>query len=250
MIGDEPPHLPNYHENVKRYDWKVEAKKLAEMNIPIYAVQALNRYESTPFWRQFASLTDGLHISLDQLSYITELFLAVCLKQQGNEQVEAYEQEVTTARRMDRGMTKIFDALLGRSGSASRATAQYGSADDLQAVAPGRFQVLQVYNDAVIKNFVEDAGALFKTGRGFYEFTKREEIQAYKEVVLQDRNSGDMFTGEKARELMGVGAGMANLSPKEVSNINQKYRIFVQSTSFNRKLKGGTLFLYEVDDTN
>jgi hypothetical protein len=59
-----------------------------------------------------------------------------------------------------------------------------------------------------------------------------------------------MFTGEKARELMGVGAGMANLSPKEVSNINQKYRIFVQSTSFNRKLKGGTLFLYEVDDTN
>lgn len=250
MTGDEPPHTADYWENTQRLDWRVEAKKLASMEIPIYAVQALNRRESTAYWRQFAELTGGFHIPLDQFSYITDLFLAVCYSRGGIEQVEAYEAEVTAQKRMDRGLTRIFDVLMGRVGDAARANSAFGNADDLKAVPPGRFQVLQVDTSAAIKDFVIQNGATFKTGRGFYEFTKREEIQEYKEVILQDRASGDMFTGERARELMGVGAGTINLSPKEAATVNQKYRIFVQSTSNNRKLIGGTLFLYEVEDWN
>ena len=37
---------------------------------------------------------------------------------------------------------------------------------------------------------------LFKAGRGFYEFTKPEIISHKKEVVLIEKETGDMFTGK------------------------------------------------------
>ncbi|MEI5604674.1 VWA domain-containing protein, partial [Streptomyces brasiliscabiei] len=76
-----------------------------------------------------------------------------------------------------------------------------------------------------------------KTGRGFYEFTKTETIQGKKEVILMDRKTGDMFTGQKAREMLGLPEG-ASIRIKPTSL--EKYVVFVQSTSANRKLMGGT----------
>jgi hypothetical protein len=116
---------------------------------------------------------------------------------------------------------------------------------DLHAVAPGRFQVLEVDKDAPIKKFVQENGLTFKTGRGFYEFTKTETIQGYKEIILMDRATGDLFEGEKAREMLGLPLGeTARIRPSAL----EKYMVFVQSTSANRKLIGGTRFLYEVED--
>jgi hypothetical protein len=60
-----------------------------------------------------------------------------------------------------------------------------------------------------------------------------------------DRKTGDMFSGRKAREMIGLPEGTdARLSPTALA----QYRVFVQSTSANRKLVGGTGFLYEVED--
>ena len=85
----------------------------------------------------------------------------------------------------------------------------------------------------------------FKTGRGFYEFTKTETIQGKKEIILMDRSTGDMFEGEAARDLLGLPMGTTvRIKP---SNL-EKYVVFVQSTSANRKLIGNTRFLYEVAD--
>ena len=56
-----------------------------------------------------------------------------------------------------------------------------------------------------IKEFVTRNSLLFSAGRGFYEFTKPEIISAKKEVVLVDRDTGDMFTGQEACELVGAG---------------------------------------------
>ena len=47
-----------------------------------------------------------------------------------------------------------------------------------------------------IKDFVQVHALLFKAGRGFYEFTKPEIISNKKEVVLVDKITGDMFTGQ------------------------------------------------------
>jgi hypothetical protein len=102
-----------------------------------------------------------------------------------------------------------------------------------------------VDRDMPIKQFVLENSLAFKTGRGFYEFMKTETIQGHKEVVLMDRKTGDLFSGERAREMLGLPPG-ATVRIKPASL--EKYVVFVQSTSYNRKLISGTRFLYEVED--
>jgi hypothetical protein len=58
--------------------------------------------------------------------------------------------------------------------------------------------VLTVDDRISIKDFVQANTLVFKAGRGFYEFTKPEKISNKKEVVLVDKVTGDMFTGQQA----------------------------------------------------
>lgn len=237
LIGDDVPHPPA--QNPGRLDWRNEAKALAENGITVYAVQALNRSHAKRFYEELARLGGGYHVPLDQFSFVTDMVMAVCYRQSGEEQLQRYEEEVKTQGRMNRGLNRIFSTMLGRA-----ATTTF-SETDLNAVAPGRFQVLDVDDDAAIKAFVEANGLTFKTGRGFYEFTKTETIQGHKEIILMDRASGDFFEGEKARELLGLPLGeTVRIRPTDL----EKYAVFVQSTSVNRLLKAGTRFLYEVED--
>ena len=111
-----------------------------------------------------------------------------------------------------------------------------------------------------IKEFVQNNSLLFKAGRGFYEFTKPEIISHKKEVVLVDKATGDMFTGQEAFDMIGginifvkknllitkiffIAGESTRIQPTAFKN----WRVFVQSTSYNRALVGGTGFLYEVD---
>lgn len=60
-----------------------------------------------------------------------------------------------------------------------------------------------------------------------------------------DENTGDLYTGDKARQMAGIPIGeTAELQPKSVDG----YTVFVQSTCLNRVLQSGTKFLYEVPD--
>jgi len=60
-----------------------------------------------------------------------------------------------------------------------------------------------------------------------------------------DRKTGDLFSGERAREVLGLPPGeTVRIRPTSL----EKYVVFVQSTSANRKLLGGSKFLYEVED--
>lgn len=237
LIGDDIPHPPAH--NPKKLNWRKELDKLAEAEITVYGVQALNRSHATPFYQELAEKSGGFHINLDQFSYISDLFLAVCYQQSSNEQLQAYEQEVIDQGRMSRGLNKIFNTMMNR-----EATSYYESAD-LRAVSPGRFQILEIEQDISIKAFVLENGLSFKVGRGFYEFTKTETIQAQKEIILMDRGTGDLFEGGAAREMLGLPMD-ATIRIKP-SNL-EKYVVFVQSTSANRKLIGKTRFLYEVED--
>ena len=237
LIGDDIPHPPAH--NPKKLNWRQEADKLADKEIMVYGVQALNRSHATPFYKELAEKSGGFHVNLDQFSYITDLFLAVCYQQSSNEQLQAYEQEVIHQGRMSRGLNQIFNSMM------KREETSYYAAADLRAVSPGRFQVLDVEQDISIKAFVLENGLTFKVGRGFYEFTKTETIQGHKEIILMERTTGDLFEGESAREMLGLPMGATvRIKP---SNL-EKYIVFVQSTSANRKLIGETRFLYEVED--
>jgi hypothetical protein len=237
LIGDDVPHGPS--QNPKKLDWRKEVDALGRMGIPVYGVQALNRRHATPFYTELARTSGGFHLSLDQFSHVTDMLLAICYKQSSDVKLQAYEAEVAKEGRMSRGLNTMFSTML------NRATPSIFGAADLRAVPSGRFQVLEVDKDIPIKDFVTENGLRFKPGRGFYEFTKTETIQGRKEVVLMDRKTGDLFSGERAREMLGLPPGESvRIRPANL----EKYAVFVQSTSNNRKLIGSTRFLYEVED--
>ena len=113
--------------------------------------------------------------------------------------------------------------------------------ESLAEVSTERFRILRVPKRCTIKQFVLSNNLEFKTGRGFYEFTKPEIISYKKEVVLVDKKTGEMFSGSDARRMIGAGSGI-RIPPTSF----EKWRVFVQSTSYGRNLMGGTSFLYEV----
>src|SRR5262249_19229024 len=174
-------------DNPKKLDWRKELKKLSDMNIPVYGVQALNRGHATRFYNELARKSNGFHISLDQFAFITDLVMAVCFKQASDDHLQRYAKQVIGEKRMNRGLNKIFSTMLGRKASTTF------DDPDLHAVPPGRFQILDVDKDDSIREYVEDNGLSFKPGRGFYEFTKTETIQPYKEIILTETSTGDLF---------------------------------------------------------
>lgn len=242
MIGDANPHGPNYPQNDLHLDWKNELDLLTESQVKVYGVQALNRYESTAFYKEVARRTGGFHLKLDQFSDVENVIMAVCYKQQGDEQLKKYVDLVQSQGRINRSTSQMYGTLLGKAPVVSFAKV------DLASVPAGRFQVLEVEKDAAIRDFVIASGAVFKKGRGFYQFMKKETVQENKEVVLVDKTTGDMFTGSKAREMIGVPAGTrGDVRPGE--GLLRNYETYIQSTSVNRRLVGGTKFLYEIGET-
>ena len=242
MIGDATPHLPSYHQNTRNLDWRNEIALLREAGVHVYGVQALNRSSSTSFYKEIAKGSGGLHLNLNQFRHVTDLIMAICYKQQSPEALTQYQDLVQSAGRMNRDVAQIFGVLSGKT-----VKVDFGKTGDLKPVLPGRFQIFRVEEDAAIKAFCTAMGAVFKQGRGFYEFTKTVTVQENKEVVLEHRKSGDLFTGEAARNMIGLPYGTrGRVNPKD-SKLSD-YVVFIQSTSNNRKLLAGTRFLYEVSD--
>lgn len=238
LIGDDIPHAPA--RNPQKFNWRTELKQLMDMGVTVHGVQALGRNHATLFYKELAEKSGGFHLNLDQFSYIVDLFMSVCYQQSSQEQLQNYEQEVINNGRMNRSLNQMFNTLLKREN-----VAVMYKKSELEPVHPSRFQVLEVETNISIKNFVLENGLTFKTGRGFYEFTKTETIQAKKEIILMERETGDLFAGDAVRELLDLPYGTSvRIKPTNLA----KYVVFVQSTSYNRKLIGGTRFLYEVED--
>jgi hypothetical protein len=268
LIGDDVPHGPEYRQNTKNLDWRNEISLLMEAGVHIYGVQALARRHATHFYKEIAHKTGGLHLELYQFSAVNDLVMAVCYNQESAAAFEKYEAEVESAGRMTDTTGAMFDVLAGREvrkihatrgfsgyggGTARRSTTSVIASGDVDEsklipVHPSRFQVLDIDRASAIRDFVQDRGLIFKTGRGFYEFTKTVTVQPYKEVVLVNNDTGAMFSGAAARGMLGLttdgSGGNVRLRPGALKG----YTAFIQSTSYNRKLLGGTSFLYEVED--
>ncbi|KAL7575088.1 hypothetical protein ACA910_000456 [Epithemia clementina (nom. ined.)] len=239
MIGDASPHT--IHNNKYDIDWRHECRDLAKMNIRVHGVHALGYSHSRNFYQEIARLTGGLYLELSQFSSIRDLILGVgYAENESMEQLHFLEKEVATEGRMNRPMRRAFRTLQGRD-----AAEDDDIPEGLTPVDEGRFQVLDIEERVPIQYFAQSQGLIFKAGKGFYEFTKPEKISLKKEIVLQKKSTGDFLTGAKARELLGVTA--ANAKTRLAPTALDEYRVFVQSTSYNRILIPGTKFLYEVD---
>lgn len=240
MIADCNPHKVGYKYGsyTNDLDWRNEVSLLVEAGITVIPVQALGNSFANAFYDGMARIAGTEKLELEQFSDINDMIMALCMSRAGK--VVEFEESLEKRGSVSYAVLKAVDVLTGR-----KVRAKKTSTHTKFAVHPSRFQVLNVDHNCSIRDFVLNNGLRFKKGRGFYEFTKPETIQDYKEVVIKDRSTGEMFSGTKAREILGIPIGR---TAKVKPDVLTKYQGFVQSTSVNRKLIGGTRFLYEVEE--
>lgn len=92
-------------------------------------------------------------------------------------------------------------------------------------------------------SLAREVGSSYQIGRGYYQLTKAEEVQAGKDFVILDKNTNALYGGAQARQLIGCPMHTSfKIKPGNLAN----YEIFIKSTSVNRKLVPGTKVLYFV----
>ncbi|ARF10148.1 hypothetical protein Hokovirus_1_27 [Hokovirus HKV1] len=252
MIGDAYPHEIN--DNPNKIDWRKEVDEISKMGINIYSIQALNSGNSKcyTFYKQMAQKTNGYHLFLNQFSHISMILEAVCYKQTNTDKLGQYELDlINQGYGMNKSMRDVFDTMLGRKTENTKIDFKEDLDDDLEddlteitPCPPAKYQVLHVEKSCSIKDFVLENKLTFKVGKGFYEFTKPETITNKKSVILLKKDTGELYEGRKARKLIGL----TNVDKKYKPSDLKEYRVFIQSTSYNRKLVANTGFLYESSD--
>lgn len=119
------------------------------------------------------------------------------------------------------------------------------SAADVNAslvpLTPGGYTFHPVKSDERVDEFVARVtGHPYQVGRAYYQLSKAETIQPQKQIAIETPKG--VFSGPEARTLLGLpdhhikaGFRSGDLAPGVT--------VFVQSTSYNRKLKSGTRLL-------
>jgi hypothetical protein len=99
------------------------------------------------------------------------------------------------------------------------------------------YDILPVHEDAPIRDYVYSRGLNYRIGSGFYQLTKTETIQPQKRLVIREKATDKVYSGDAARDLLGLSSGVAvRVKP----DANPEYDVFVQSTSVNRKVLQNT----------
>jgi len=97
--------------------------------------------------------------------------------------------------------------------------------------------------DCKIRDAIINHGREWIKGAAFYALIKTEKkVQPYKMVALRVKTSGKVYSGQAARDMLGIGnaTGTVRLVPGD----HGKFDVFIQSTSINRKIPAGTEVLY------
>lgn len=123
------------------------------------------------------------------------------------------------------------------------------TAEDLAQVANGRIEeVFELKERQAVAAGRQKTAQVYIPGRVYYEFSKRERIQHYKKIVIaiydRSRNEEDVYSGPGVREKLGLpddGKSEVRISPGEW--ISKGYKVYVLSTSNNRKVVPGTRLL-------
>jgi len=255
VIGDDLPHPKGWHRQKEPIDWKEVCNDMARKDIQIYPIQCLNRSYATLFYEKMAELTGGIHLELNQFSELENILVAIACQQESVETLQEFRRELVETSQLNRSLTRTLNRLEGIEAIIEPEVLS-GSSEDLVPVPPGTFQVLEVpegTEKVKLKSFMAENGVPWnKKDEKYYEFLKPQElIQTRKKVVLQHKLSGDMFSGEKARKLLGIHPTGANGNETvKKKNLPSEYNVFVQSTSPVRVLVNGSKFLYKVQEND
>jgi len=248
LIGDQVPHKVGYTSGRLKceYDWVAETEKLAKLNVKVYGIQALGNREATNFYTTISRLTNGVKLDLTQFQHIQTYLMAIASHQNGT--LEEFESSDATFG-TNIALKNMFRKLRGM-------VEDKGFAERVSILS--RFQVMNVSEICPIREFVLNNGCTFQKGRGFYQLVERkpngeanwEEIQEHKEVIFVDRETGETHSDTRwCREQLGIPFGTrGKVRPLQIPEIMDKYDVYIQSTSVNRKLDPGTKFLYELEE--
>ena len=114
---------------------------------------------------------------------------------------------------------------------------------ELQKMDPQAITVARVMPDdpIVIREFAgKKVPGGFRKGKVFYQLTESEKVQEYKGIIIQDVATGAFYSGwEAAARLLGIPkfSGTVHIRPGQLG----EFKVFIQSTSVNRKLVPGTV---------
>ena len=109
----------------------------------------------------------------------------------------------------------------------------------LDELKPDQYHLLNVGKKAAIKDFIESWKIPFVPGAAYYQLTKPEKVQGYKQVCIQNKLNGKVYSGTNVRSMLGLPDFEVAVSPAT----HPQYELFVQSQSFNRNLVPGTKLL-------
>lgn len=103
------------------------------------------------------------------------------------------------------------------------------------------FKVLNVPAKEAIGSFVSrNTNKPYKIGSAFYQLTKKENVQANKDLLIRSRNDDKIYGGDNARSILRIpSGGNIELNPAASND----YDVFVCSTSHNRNLVPNTKLL-------
>jgi len=101
----------------------------------------------------------------------------------------------------------------------------------------------RLQRDAAFRKYFNMTTQQYEVGRAYYELTKPEDVQPHKDILIMDRSNGAVFGGAEARGAIGM---PTNCDVRVKPGNHANYRLFVKSTSVNRKLVRGTAVLYRV----
>lgn len=264
LIGDEQPHEVGYYTYPRyinsygklqysrnnlapvtcKINWVDAMMACINQNIKFYPVQCLNNRHANFFYDRLATASQSVKLNLLQFQYITTYLLAIFHHENGT--LQTFEDSEDRFK-SNYNLSSMFDTLFGRASQAvTKRLVNVNNIVDYQSMVVDK-------HDIAIKAFVETNGIKFKKGLGYYEFgTKAEDVQDYKQIVLRDRETDEVIIDQaKARQLLGLPAtGTVSLAPTRCRDVLKKYKVFIQSTSVNRKLKENTEFLYAIDNAS
>lgn len=248
VIGDCEPHEVGYRYGsfINKMDWKEEAGLCSSKNIKVYAVQALSYGSRKGFYETLAKMSKTPKLELSQFSHITQFITAIMYQEEGK--LEEYENSDASFK-TNISLKRMFAKLKGLEVD-EKEYSSHGSGDESKTLdLESRFQVLEVgVEPKVIKNFVIENGATFKTGRGFYQFIMPEIIQENKEVLMVNKETGEVKADTVwCRNQIGAPLGTRKKVNPKTLDVFKNFDIFIQSTSHNRKLDPNTKFLYELE---
>jgi hypothetical protein len=112
--------------------------------------------------------------------------------------------------------------------------------DCLDIVPPTDYNIVDVPKSIRIDVFVERVtGIPYIKGTAFYQLTKKVLVQENKQIYILDKETKNVYQGEYARALLGIPKTKCHIE----SDYNNRFIIFIQSTSLNRRLIAGTKVL-------